>query len=375
MSRYDPIGKALFFLIGAFLVWVSPTPLLAYPEHSAFTGNNCMVCHTGPTGGFGRRPLSKKETGWLTDKVYMSGDFLFLGLYDKRDGFSDRTVVFPMEGSLHFGFEPNRYATLAASQDFGIVRELYGMVHNSAKTAYIRGGWFTLPFGLLIPDHTAFIKEGRVEAGRSGFKDIGIGANRFGVRYKDSGVEAGLSGYPFFANISMTSGLPAQESRPSSTNQDRSDKAYTGRGGFIVKHLSLGGSYFTSNNKSLDEKIDRYGAFGWVSFGPFAVLFEHDLGKDEEFIVKGSTKVSASYVELVYAFKLFGLVMSSYAKVRYERLDPNRSLNNDELERWVYSYRFYPLPYLSIESFYRKNREKPIDLNNDEGFIITHFFF
>jgi hypothetical protein len=254
------------------------------------------------------------------------------------------------------------------------MREAYAMVQNENQTVYARAGFFTLPYGLMFADHTSFVKEGRVETGTRTFEELGIGAGLFGVRYKDSGIEAGLSGQPWFLNVSMTAGVVGQESRSLPSNQSGTKRAITRRGGFITKHFSLGGSMYTNDNEVLDRRILRYGGFGWARAGNFALLFEHDEGEEEQFNVSGSTQSSASYVELVYAFP-FPQKSPSYAKVRYERLDQNRSIDGDLLQRWVYSYRFNPTEYMSLETFYRNNVEQSNSTNNDDIYVLSHFFF
>jgi hypothetical protein len=348
-------------------------PLFAYPEYAAYAGSNCNACHVGPVGGFGRKPLSTTDPGWITDKFSMSGDFLFMGLYDQRPK-KDRVVLFPMEASIHFAYSLKETITMTASMDYDTLREAYAMVHNENQTAYVRAGFFTLPYGILFGDHTSFVKEGRVETGTRTFEEKGIGAGLFGVRYKDSGIEAGLSGRPWFLNVAMTAGVVGQESRSLPSNQAGTKRAITRRAGFITKNVCLGGSMYTNDNEVLDRRILRYGGFGWFHVGSFALLFEHDEGEEERFNVSGSTQLTASYVELVYAFP-FPQKSPSYAKVRYERLDTNRSVDGDLLQRWVFSYRFNPTDYMSLETFYRNNLEQTNSTSNDDIFIISHFFF
>jgi len=349
-------------------------PAFALPEYAAYSGSNCMACHVGPTGGFGRKIQSMNDIGYISERVSLSGDFLFMGLYDQREPAKDRVVLFPMEAALHLNVTLTPKITLAASQDYGTLREAYMMLHNEAQTAYVRAGFFTLPYGLLFADHTAFVKEGRVETGTRTFDELGTGAGLFSVRYKDSGIEAGLSGQPWFVNVSMTSGVVGQEERSFPSSQAGSKRAITRRGGFITKHASLGVSMYTNDNELLDRRVIRYNGFGWLAAGRFALLFEHDEGEDEKFSVSGSTQVSASYAEVVYAFP-FPKRRTSYLKFRYERLDQNRSLSGDILQRFVPSYRFSPTDYVTIESFYRVNKEETSEKANDDVYIITRVFF
>ncbi len=348
----------------------------AYPEYAAYAGSNCMACHVGPLGGFGRKPVSMNDPGYISDKVSMSGDFQFMILQDERDPGANRLVLFPMQAALHMAFTLKPTITLAGSLDFGTVREIYAMLHNEAQTMYARAGFFTLPFGLMFPDHTAFIKEGRVKSGPRNFTEEGTGAGLFSVRYKDSGVEAGLSGKPFFLNLSVTSGVVGQESRSLPSSQSGSKRALTRRAGFITKNFSLGASMYNNDNELLDRRIMRYGVFGWARAGKFVLIAEHDEGEDEKYTVAGSTQINATYAELVYATPWLSKKGStSYAKLRYERLDPNRSLDDDLLQRWILSYRLMPMDYMSIETFYRKNLEQPTEANNDDIYILTHLFF
>lgn len=336
-----------------------------------------MSCHTGPMGGFGRKPMSRDDIGYITDKFYMSGDFIFMALYDRREGpdTDNRVVLFPMQGALHFAFLPTPKFTITASQDFGDLREVYAMLHNEAQTAYVRAGYFTLPYGLQFPDHTSFIKEGRVEAGRSGFNDVGTGAGLFSVRYADSGVEAGFSGRPWFLNFAVTGGAVDQDVRSGPQAQTGTKKALTRRAGFITKNVSLGVSNYTNDNENIDRRILRYGVFGWLRAGPIAFLFEHDEGEEEQFTVSGSTQMAASYAELVYAYRTAEKKWPVYVKLRYERLDQNRSLDDDTLQRVVGGFRFSPAPFVAIESLYRKNFEEPVEIDNDDMMVMTHVFF
>jgi len=362
------------FLLTSGVLFLFSQSGYSYPEYSAFSGSNCMACHTGPVGGFGRKPLNIDSPGYITDKVSVSGNLQFLLLSDQREGSDDRVVLFPMEGALHVAWKLYPTLTLVGSQDFGFLREAYGMLHNESESMYLRIGFFTLPYGLLFADHTSFIKEGRVEAGQTTFEERGLGAGLFGARYKDSGMELGLSGR-WFINLAFTSGVIGQEERAFPSSQGGNKKSFTRRAGFITNNFSLGASVYNNDNEVADRRILRYGGFGWIKAGPFALLFEHDEGEDEKFTVSGSTQSRASYLELVWGFPFPVKKWTSYLKTRWEQLDPNRSLENDRLQRWVYSYRFNPMAYLSFEAFYRQNKEEPIEKNNDDILFLTHIFF
>lgn len=368
------VKRSLIPLFG-LLFFSAAAPIWALPEYAAYSGSNCMACHTGPTGGFGRKPVSHEDTGYITDKLYLSGDFRFLALYDERNGYPNQVVLFPMEAALSFGFTPKPYLTISASQDFGILREAYAMFHNEAETAYVRAGYFTLPYGILFEDHTAFIKEGRIQTGETDFEEVGIGAGLFSVQYKDSGLEAGFSGKPWFANLAITAGVVGQTDRAFPSAESGTKRAKTVRGGYLGKNFCLGVSNYTNDSQILDRRILRYGAFGWYRIDKWVLFAEHDEGEDSQYSVTGTTQSAADYVELVYSFPFPGKTWPSYAKLRYERMDPNRSLSNDVLQRWVASYKFQPMDNLAIESYIEKNLEQPKEIRNDDIFVIAHVFF
>src|SRR5205823_5969428 len=138
----------------------------------------------------------------------------------------------------------------------------------------------------------------------------------------------------------ITGGVVGQEERAVPSSQSGTKRAKTVRAGFMGKNICLGVSNYTNDNENLDRRILRYGAFGWIRAGPVALLFEHDEGEDEQFTIAGATQSAASYAELVVGFPFPGQKWPSYAKLRYERLDPNRSVGRDVLQRVVLSYRF-----------------------------------
>lgn len=355
----------------------------AYPEYSAYSASNCMACHVGPNGGFGRRTFSTTDTGFVSDKFCLTGDFQFMALYDKRPT-KDKTAFFPMEGALHFAFRPLPNLTIVASQDFATLREFYAMIQDKRQQLYLRAGVFTLPYGLFFADHTAFIVQGRVES-TTNDKDMierGIGSGIYGVRYKDTGMEMGYNGKPWFAGMSVTNGVVGQESRFAPSGQSGSGKAIISRAGFIIPGVSLGVSNYTNKQDDLGATLKRTGVFGWFKLGQLALLFEHDEGKgvlqktNSVFSVASATRpISASYAELVYYSSITNKKWPSYSKVRYERLDPDKDTPEDILQRWIFSYRFYPYDYLSFETFYRVNKEQPTEYNNNDVFLIAHVFF
>jgi len=345
-------------------------PLNSQPQYAARKSKNCQSCHVSPTGGFGRWANQDSLT-FQDDRVFLSGDFRFLALYDVRPD-SDRSAFFPMEGTLSVGVEATPGLTLAFSNDFGRMRELYALIKPFHQSDfYVRTGWFSLPYGLLIPDHTSFIKEGRVENTGSSFQELGIGAGIFGVRNKDAGVEAGFSGKPLFLNVSVTNGRGAED-RPSASTESDTQKAVTGRAGILGEHFLLGGSYYRNKEVGSDNIKTRAGVFGWLAKGPVVLLGEYDEGEDGPITVVGSTLTAAGYVELLLEspFQWF----PGFAKFRYEYLDPSDRVRNDELERLQAGFEWFAWPKGTLEFIYRNNRETP-PVKNDDYILMNHFFF
>ncbi|GEM_PF-2866299 len=371
-------------LLMATLTLALPMAVFAEPQFAAFKGVSCQSCHVDSYGG-GMRSAKEGSWQWITPRLLVGGNFRLLGLVDNRPA-GQRRLFFPMEGALHVNFEVSDNVSVVASNDFGNLRELYAYVDNLKKVPVaIKAGVFPLPYGLNIPDHTSFIKEGRVKNNNPNIpsQELGLGAGRFGSRYRDAGLEVSYDKKgPYFGHLAFTNGLTNLESRPLPGNQNNRGSAITLTEGIRWGHLTLGGSMFNRRdyNPTTFQNLQeiRYSGFGIFGLGPLALLTEYGIGKDYNHTAKTITQdIAAFYAELIWEIpEQFSSLIGNKAflKLREEFLDRDRKQPSNILERQQISLDTLVIPHVSLETIYRKNKESP-PVANDDFMLMTHVFF
>jgi hypothetical protein len=134
----------------------------------------------------------------------------------------------------------------------------------------------------------------------------------------------------------------------------------------------FGGSYaYTSLAQSTSNEIaikpaDFYGFFGGIGYKRFSLLAEFDLGNK---VVSDSTKSSYAMAELSYVI-LLGLE----AVVRYDRVDQNIDVSNDELQHIILGFEWFPYSFVEIRPQYRFILEDP-KVDNDAVVVQFHFWY
>jgi hypothetical protein len=111
---------------------------------------------------------------------------------------------------------------------------------------------------------------------------------------------------------------------------------------------------------------DFYGFFTGIGYNRFSLLAEFDLGND---VSSDSTKSNYLMAELVYV-----VTIGLEAVVRYDRVDPNTSVSNDELQHIILGFEWFPYSFIEIRPQYRFILEDPI-VTNDAVVIQFHFWY
>lgn len=158
----------------------------AYPQFQFSTGNTqCSLCHFSPVGGglinaYGRyeaeATISRGGNGdflhglWEPPKwLHLGGDYRGAFLY-KKVGVEPHDALFPMQADTYVNIEAGDFSfsgivgLRAAAREPRpelheriISREHYVMWRPKRTGPYVRAGRFFAPFGLRLPDHTAYI--------------------------------------------------------------------------------------------------------------------------------------------------------------------------------------------------------------------------
>jgi hypothetical protein len=383
VPRFRPvllIGLAVFGGIALLAAGnAGATPLIA-----AQAGLSCGACHVNPDGGMLRTaagesygvntlplypglgaPLDKglsllKENPLLT----VGGDFRLMGIAYTGQTDHKSPFFFPMQGDVYVGSRLSQHTALLTQ--FGlqrggnpVFREVFGMVDALPLDGYVKFGKFLPPFGHRLEDHTAYIR-----------KDLFVDQSN-PVSY-GSGVEVGFNPAPIYGRFAYTN----DDLTPGLATGSVSN-LYSGVLGFQNSWLQVGGSFLQAHHNAnwgfadtlpadTTGKRRAYGGYGSVHLWQLTGLFEYDLvkndpdgGKDfDEFI---------SFAELD-----FQAAAGTFLKVRYETLDPNRDIKDDEWSRTTAGIEFHPQPFTEIDLQYRYN-DTPAE-KYSQVLLMVHFW-
>lgn len=362
----------LFSLFGVSVV-------LSLPRFALRLGNKCIDCHYNPTGG-----IIRNEDGWNYGKNILSavspreqdfamtpkiGENITLGL-DYRTQFlysseKQRADFQQMTGSIYTNIALAQKINLLARYDFiWNIWEAYGVANVLPGNGYIKVGSFEPYFGLRIDDHTAYTRGGDFALLFSG--------GRNGLIYNPLYTEVGLEiGYQF-GDLAFLTGSVGSNATGGTFAKD---PTYTARLELDPKigrvNLMFGGSYastqLTQTNPTLHlAPADFYGFFAGIGYKRISLLTEFDLGND---VTSDSTKSNYVMAKLNYVI-LLGLE----AVLRYDRVDPNTSISNDELQHIIVGLEWFPYSFIEIRPQYRFILEDP-NVNNDAVVIQFHFWY
>ena len=371
--------SSIFFLIIISLCLVDITYSL--PRFAVRLGDKCIDCHYNPTGG-----LIRNEDGWNFGKNILSaispreqdfsmspkiGENITLGL-DYRTQFlysaeKDRADFQQMTGSIYTNIALAEKINLLARYDFIYdIWEAYGVANILPGNGYLKVGSFEPYFGLRIDDHTAYT--------RGGDMYLLFTNGRNGLIYNPLYTEAGLEiGYQFGELAFLTGSVGTNLTSGSTLTRD---PTYTARLELDPKigkvNLLFGGSYASTELIQATPTGPTvlpayfYGFFTGVGYNRFSLLAEFDIGND---VSSDSTKSNYAMAELAYV-----ITIGLEAVVRYDRVDPNIDVSNDELQHIILGFEWFPYSFIEIRPQYRFILEEE-NVSNDAVVIQFHFWY
>lgn len=362
--------------------WVEANYALADRRCSA----TCGSCHVNPDGGmlrtaegqyFGTKHLAliggvgaplEKGLSLIKDNPFITfgGDFRFLDMLFTEQEDRKSLFFFPMQGDIYLGSRLG--SNVSFLTQFGLqrggnaeVREIFAMVDRLPYNGYLKFGKFMPPFGHRLEDHTAYVR-----------KELLVDQSN-PVSY-GSGVEVGVNPLVFYARFAYINEdiIPADSRTTTST-------VYSGVFGWQGLWLQLGGSFLqVSDNRTwgfasgLDPETrgDRtaFGGYGSVNLWRLTWLFEYDLVQNDLAGGGGDFDELISFNEL--NFLAFG---GTTFKIRYETLDPNRDLKDDESTRYLAGLEFHPFAFTELDLQYRYN-DTPQE-KYSQALVMVHLWY
>ena len=358
----------LSLLIVGFLI----NSTFSLPRFAVRLGDKCIDCHYNPTGG-----IIRNEDGWNFGKNIMSaitprdsdfattpkiGNNITLGL-DYRTQFlyseeKSRTDFQQMTGSIYTNVGLAENINLTGRYDFiQEIWEAYGVAHILPNNGYIKAGSFVPNYGIRIDDHTAYTRGGDLFLLSTG----SIQGLIYSPWYTEVGVEAGLyiSDWALFT-ASAGSNLY-------NNNTLSKDPTYTTRLELNPKigkvGLLFGGSYAAAK---IPHAADFYGGFIGFGYNRFSLLAEFDVGNNV--VIRDTTS------NFIMAEAAYVILMGLEAVVRYDRIDPNTSVDKDELQHVIVGFEWFPYSFIEIRPQYRFVLEDPSQKNNS-AVLQFHFWY
>jgi len=368
------MNKNIFYF-SLIIAAIFANTALSLPRFAVRLGDKCIDCHYNPTGG-----IIRNEGGWNFGKNIMSaispreqdfamtpkiGNNITFGL-DYRTQFlfsSDtnrtRTDFQQMTGSIYTNVGLAKNINLLGRYDFiNQIWEAYGVAHILPNNGYIKAGSFVPNYGIRMDDHTAYTRGGDFGLlSRNGSQGL-----IYSPFYTEAGVEAGI----YISNWALLTASAGQILNDEIRTLSK-DPTYTGRLEMYPKigkiGLLFGGSYAAVK---IPHKADFYGGFIGFGYNRFSLLAEFDLGNN---VVSNGTKSNFAMAEAAYV-----VLMGLEAVVRYDRLDPDTSVEKDELQHIIVGFEWFPFSFIEIRPQYRFIIEDPSQ-KNDSAVLQFHFWY
>ncbi|HLP17165.1 MAG TPA: hypothetical protein VK470_12955 [Bacteroidota bacterium] len=376
--RFLPVLGLAVLLIGSHAS--------ALPEFSARTGERCQSCHVNPAGRGMRTPsgasygrddlpvpawkkaleLDSIDTG-IAPMINIGTDVRTLYFFNEIDNTGS---FFQMEGNLYLDFRLNKKFRICFSKGLYQGFELFGLARVLPAQGYIKVGKFVPAYGMRIDDHNAFIRGGRYSNAfnRSIPNGYPMGL-RFGERSEDTGIELGISPSVFTFNVGMFNGSPGGGI---SGTTGTKNYAFVARGEALIPsdfiNITVGGSFYNQKNPTIGGKTQFYGAFGSLSLGGnLTLISEVDwaITQVQNREVTGRMFYNELYYEITRGLNLL---------VGYEFYDPDINLENGVVSTINVGASFYPMSGVEMRPIYRINKEKPVEITNNELNIMLHFY-
>ncbi len=381
--------KSLKLGLVLFILGVTANQNFALPRYALRMGAQCMDCHIDPSGGamrnrggwhYGLRVLplvSPRERDkdltmddYIGKNIQFGLDYRSQYIYSQQLG---KTTFQKMQGSMYINVKVMDSIDIYSDYDFVNANWVgFVIVHILPNSSYIKAGSFVPDYGVLLDDHTAYTSGGDLGYLFTTNTRQGL---IFDPRYNVTGVEVGY-------NISDFGLFTASVGAPVSLNF-QSDPAYTASIHFspvIANKVALmfGGSFTNFSGPLIytqvpsEHKVNMYGGFLGFGVDDFTLIGEYDIAQD--YILTG-TKSSAQMLEASYV-----LTKGLEAVLRYDRFNPDISVNNEDVSRLVVGFSFYPFSFIELIPEYRfqfahQQPNQPPLPKQDSALLQFHFYY
>lgn len=311
----------------------------------------------------GAAPIS----GAVSESVRLGSDLRWMAHHMHKSGDARMSVdtFFPMEAALYVHADIWQQIHLYLAPSFygseSLLYEAAALWQPPGTDSYLKVGRFVPAYGWKLPNHSVFIR-----------KQLG-----FGVKSKETGIEAGYGWNGLQAQIALFNGDGGERD-----SDDNLGKGVSARLAWRLKtaalnlELGLSGWYnvMGTNNGGSDERIEdrRAGAFAGLSLGRFVWLGEADFSRIDDRQAEAAVTRFASYQELGFlALQGVELVAS------YELWDDDISVGGNAAHRFGAALELHPWPMTEVAFLYRYIHADPQNAmaSLHEALALVHLFF
>lgn len=358
------------------LLLLLPLPARSEPRFALREGLRCAHCHVNRTGGGMRTPYG------ATFAQSSLPTFRVMGAFDPRLGESvsyganlrlrsttrlaastsiggstwstttQSSFEIP-EGNLYIRADPlpdhlTLYFDETVAPEGASAREAFVMLHGLPLGGYLKAGRILLPYGLRLPDDTAFIRQ---ETG-------------FTYANQDLGVELGIGRRDFALSVAVSNGSLGG-------SDPNVEKQVTAQAEYVAPWLRAGASFAWNDTSSAELPFETMTAGGHlgVRLGRLVALAEVDW-------IHGASNADSYDSLALYTEADFEAVKGLHLRFVFEAFDPLLSLDENTRDRFVGGVSWMPIELFEIRAEVRINRDIPqrVEGNADEVLVEIHGF-
>jgi hypothetical protein len=370
--------------IGVILLFFAIEQAQAVPEAIRYGQFSCTSCHVSPGGAgsltsYGREFAAEKLSTWtsenaenpvhgllpLSDRFVLGGDVRSVYFNRKTEGLGSSSKYWLMNAdleaaanfgplwlSLTGGMEPR--GPSGSGQEFeGKFRGYFARVDLLDDHLSIRGGLFTPKFGLMLSDHTNFVRQ----------------ASKLPADPEQTQIETIFLTDRFEATLALlveNKSFDREGKSKSGTNIGISGKIGKSRINLNVMKTKL--SLESTSSEALVLDTSGVLTFSNKWYGMYEILKTQNSSKTTESTIKKDEL--ANYFSINYELKK-GFI----PYVRYEFWDTDLSTKNTSVGRWGAGFMWYPRPHFQFEGKYSRAIINSAAISVNEATGIFHYYF
>lgn len=348
----------------------------AIPRFAIKEGASCNTCHVNPAGGALRNdygmlitsadelPMPKTgslitldDVGQLTDHLRIGADLRMQAITD-----SEESTAFPMQTDLYAYFDLKGMIGLyVESEVLQENTEYWTNAFFPFLNSYVRVGRMRPMYGLMLDDHTSFIRGGNLQRTHGLLKE---GLPFSPLTPPVNTAELGMFRSDFLFTASLSNGFLAGEAAEATFLGPPSNRTAVIRAEYsssLGDYSGLAGASYLSEG---DTEIK--GFFGGISRDRLTWTGEVDFAGGWT----GDVNSVASYSEIAWMIK-----PGIHLLAKYDFFDEDIELLENALSRFSLGAELYPFSFLELKIQMRKTHVSGTGMSPIEFLFQTHAWF